>query len=274
MTACAYRSLEPVLRQRVSELWARRERDAVFVEVARRVASRRIGRAVGGAVGVAFGVATFLVGFAGFPSHKATATHLLFLGWPAALVVGLACRALAGPLLARRARVSLSGNLALDLRALEVDPLRAACERAMAWERASAALPLAAMSLLAPLTIHGLLWLALCAANARPDGAEDFGTWIGLSAIIVGHAHLALLVCAVRWARKLRTTETAHLRRGLGRAWGKALLVSMGIACLPGAVLLAIPPMLVGVTGLLFVPLMYACTARTLLHERIALEAT
>lgn len=96
---------------------------------------------------------------------------------------------------------------------------------------------------------------------------------IGLSVVLVGHAHLALLVCAVRWAFTLRTRATAELRVGLGRAWGKALAISAGIACLPGAVLLGIPPLLVAVTGLLFVPFMYFGTARILASERIALEA-
>lgn len=282
MTACAYRSLEPVLRQRVAELCERRERDAMFVDVARGIASRRLGRAVGGAAGVAVGVAAFLAGLAAFWNHDSQASHamqvastqLLAAAWPLALAAGAAARMLARPLLARRARVSMSGEPALDLRALEAaDPLRDACDRAMAWERASAALPLAALSLLAPLTIHGVVWAGLAHGESLTSATQDFGAWIGLSAIIVGHAHLALLVCAVRWAFKLRTRETAELRVGLGRAWGKALAISAGIACLPGAVLLAIPPLLVVATGLLFVPLMYYCTARTLTRERIALEA-
>ena len=282
MTACAYRSLEPVLRQRVAELRERRERDVMFVEVARGVASRRLGRAVGGAVGVAFGVAAFLAGLATFWNHDSPASHamqvgsteLLLIAWPLALAAGAAARWVARALLARRARVAMSGEPALDLRALEAaDPLRDACDRAMAWERASAALPLAALSLLAPLTLHGVVWAGLAHGESLSSAMQDFGAWIGLSAILVGHAHLALLICAVRWAFKLRTRETAELHVGVHRAWGKALAISGATACLPGLVLLAVPPLLVVATGLLFVPLMYVCTARTLTRERIALEA-
>jgi hypothetical protein len=282
MTACAYRSLEPVLWQRLADLRERREHDAVFVDVARRIASRRIGRAVGGSVGVAMAVASFasaLLGLLGDGSagpERIAATELLFLACPAALVAGALARLLARPLLSLGGRVAMSGNPSVDLARLETaDPLREACDLAMSWERKSAALPLAAVSLFAPLCIHGFVWFVVSTpSSAFSSGMNDFGTWIALSAIIVGHAHLALLVCAVRWACKLRSVETGALRVGLGRAWGTALLVSGGIACLPGIALIAIPPILVLVTGLTFVPLMYHWTARTIQRERMALEAT
>jgi hypothetical protein len=282
MTACAYRSLEPVLRQRVAELRERREHDAVFVDVARRIASRRIGRAVGGGVGVAIAVAAFAIGLVAFfrrgelvhPDLR-TSTELLYLAWPVALVAGALSRLLARPLLALGGRVTMSGNPSIDLARLEsADPLREVCDVAMSWERRSAALPMAALSLLAPLSIHGIVWFALARPETADSGMDDFGTWIAVSVILVGHAHLALLVCAVRWACRLRSVETGMLWVGVGRAWGTALLVSGGIACLPGVVLLAIPPILVLVTGLAFVPLMYHWTARTIERERRALEAT
>ena len=277
MTACAYRSLEPVLVQRVAELRARRERDAVFVDVAHDVACRRVGRAVGGGVGVAMATAAFAFALIGFSrdSDRIASTALLFLAWPVALVAGALARLLAHPLLSMGGRVGLSGDPRVDLARLEaIDPLRSACDVAMAWERRSAALPMAAVSLLAPLTIHGIVWFGLSRPEVAATAMADFGTWIGLSALIVGHAHLALLVCSVRWACKLRAVETLELRIGLGRAWGKALLVTLGVACLPGIVLLAVPPILVAATGLVFVPLMFHVAARTVARERMALEAT
>jgi hypothetical protein len=48
----------------------------------------------------------------------------------------------------------------------------------------------------------------------------------------------------------------------------------VGLACLPGIVLLGIPPILVALTGLLFIPAMYVVTARCIQRERFALEAT
>jgi hypothetical protein len=276
MTACAYRSLEPVLVQRVAELRERRERDAMFVGGALRVAARRVGRSAAGAVGVAMALAAFACALLGLPSsaERLVSTELLILAWPAALVAGVIGRLLARLLLSLRVREVPSGDPGLDLARLEAtDPLREARDVAMSWERRSTALPLAAVSLLAPLTIHLVVWFALSRPDAITTGLDDYGTWIALSVVIVGHAHLALLVCAVRWAYRLRTMETLELQIGRGRGWGTALLVSGGLACLPGIVLLAIPPLLVLVTGLAFVPLMYHVTARTLVRERQALEA-
>jgi hypothetical protein len=280
MTACAYRSLEPVLLQRFSELRERREHDAMFVDLARRVARRRVGRAVAGGAGVVMAVAAFGFGLLGFSRDgganpdRILSTELLFLAWPVALLLGALARVLARPLLSFGGRVPLSGNPGLDLARLEAsDPLREACDIAMSWERRSAALPMAAASLLAPLTIHGIVWFVLARPSTAVSGMDDFGSWIALSVIIVGHAHLALLVSALRWAYKLRSVETIQLQIGLGRGWGTALLVSAGVACLPGIVLLAIPPILVLVTGLAFVPLMFHATARTIERERRVLEA-
>ncbi|HEY3817026.1 MAG TPA: hypothetical protein VGL81_07645 [Polyangiaceae bacterium] len=274
MSACAYRSLEPVLRQRVAELQARREEDVIFVDMARRVAARRIGRAVGGGVGLCTAVAALAIGVVGFAldGKLGISTWLLFLAWPAALVSGVLARLVARPLLSLgEGGIAMSGNPSVDLVRLEsTDPLRRACDLAMSWERSSAALPMAALSLLAPLSIHGAIWWI----HAQPGPmADDFGIWIAVSMVIVGHAHIALLVCAVRWAYRLRSVETVQLRADLGRAWGSALLVSAGVACIPGIVLLAIPPILVLVTGLAFVPLMYHCTAGAVARERLALEA-
>lgn len=281
MTACAYRSLEPVLWQRLADLRERREHDALFVDVARRVASRRIGRAVGGGVGVVMAAAAFAMGLLGFAhdgspgTDRVASTALLFLAWPVAIAAALTARFIARPLLSLGGRVAMSGNPSVDLARLEAaDPLPEARDLAMSWERWSAALPMAAVSLLAPLSIHGLVWWAFARPQVAASGMEDFGTWIGVSVILVGHAHLALLGCAVRWAYKLRSVRTPKLPIGLGRAWGTALLVSACFACLPGIVLLAIPPLLVLVTGLAFVPLMYHWTASTLARERMALEAT
>lgn len=283
MTACAYRSLEPVLVQRVAELRAARERDAVFVGVARRVAARRIGRSLAGCVGVAMGGAAFIVTLASLLAegdgrrYRVAATLLLLAAWPAALAVGVVGRLAARWLLATEARVTLTGDATRDLARLEArDPLRDAVGAAIDWERRGAALPLAALSLITPLTIHWVVYMVLSSSgpSSLQSLMDDFGTWVTLSVVIVGHAHLALLVAAVRWAVKLRTLPTDLIRIDVHRRWGVALLVATGIACIPGIVLLAIPPILVAVTGLLFVPAMYLVTARNLAVERAALEAT
>ena len=276
MTACAYRSLEPVLVQRVTELRASRERDAVLVDVARRVAARRIARSLAGCTGVAMGGAAFIVSLAALlvtgddHRYRAAATLLLLAAWPAAIAVGIVARVAARNVLAGDVRIPMSGDAAADLALLEArDPLRETVAAARAWERRSTALPLAALSLLTPLTIHWLVYAAVSLPGGAGEAAlADFGTWIALSVIIVGHAHIALLVVAVRWAVKLRTVPTDVLQLAVHRAWGLALVVSSGIACIPGIVLVGIPPVLVAVTGLLFVPAMYVATVKKLAAER------
>jgi len=281
MTACAYRSLEPVLVQRIIELRERRERDTVLVDVARRVAARRIGRAVGGAVGAALGVTALLsamVSFLAGPSQasfQTAATILLLAAWPLGVAAAAVGHWFARSLLSVDPASTLSGDPAVDLVALEAaDPLRDTCAAAMRWERRSAALPLAAVSLLAPLTIHWFVWVLMSLPRITMQTAEEFGTWIGISGILVGHAHVALLVMAIRWTGKLRSTPTCALRDHLSRGWGPAFGVAVGAAAVPGIVLLGVPPILAAVTGLLFVPLMFIATARCIQQERFALEAT
>ncbi len=280
MAACAYRTLEPVLVQRALELRELRMHDAPLAVVARRVASRRVSRAVGGAVGTLMGVLVFLVAIASFIEHypdqeriQRWATLLLLAAWPAALVSGLLARLATRAASSASARLPMTGDPATDLARLERhDPLARAREVALAWERRSVALPLAALSLLAPLTIH---WCVYCVPSGGGDRlVQDFGFWIALSGVLVGHAHLALLVSAVRWTGKLCAMPTDEMRLHGHRGWGNALGVSVAIGCLPGVVLFAIPPALIAITGVLFIPFMYVATVRILGAERLALEAT
>jgi hypothetical protein len=283
MSACAYRSLEPVLQQRLAAVRERNESEAPFVGVARRVAVRRIGRAAGGFVATVVGGSALLVGLASWLSSGAdegyshtVATVLLIAAWPAGIVAVLLARAIAHGALSgpADAPLHLTGDLAKDLARLDAGgPLAAMRGTAERWERAAAAWPLAALSLVTPLTIHLIVdWIP----NRGHDASmlQDFGTWIALSVVLVGHSHLAVLVGAVRWARSLPERPTELLTYGLSRSWGVTLLVAVGLACLPGIVLLGIPPILVAVTGLLFIPVMYVLTARCIQRERFALEAT
>ena len=89
-----------------------------------------------------------------------------------------------------------------------------------------------------------------------------------MSVIIVGHAHLALMIMTVRWAWRLRPSS---LTVDVHPSWATALLVAAGVACVPGVILFALPPILVGITGLLFVPALFAITARRIQTERMKL---
>jgi len=273
MTTCAYRSLEPVLVQRIAELRERRARDSVLVRVAERVYVRRVGRAVGGFVGVLMGVTAFAISLLGDDGHRGYATAALLLGWPAAVLGGVWGRLLAFGSFQLEPVPAPTGDAAGELARLEArDPLRDARDAAMRWERSSAAFPLAAVSLLAPLTIHFLVYALFDMSHFGVSTLDDFGKWVAVSAVIVGHAHLALLVCASRWAYKLRARSTDEIPLDVNRAWLEALLISAGIACLPGIVLLGIPPILVVLTGLLFVPVMFKLMARRVVDERGVLE--
>ena len=275
--ASAYRCLDPVIAQRIGDLQEGRARHPPAVDAALRLGAWRVGRTYGGAVGALFGLASLGVGLAAFANSpwsdripmERGAMALLLLGWPVAVLVALAAAGVARAVFPAQTRVVLTGHPELDLAVLQArDPLTDARAIATRWERPSLALPLAAVAMLSPLTLH-VFAMAVLSGQSSPD----FGGWIGISALLVGHAHLALVAMCVRWTGKLRVAPTATLRTGLTGAWLSTLTVTVGAACVPGVVLVAVPPLLVAVTGLLFVPLAYHLTARTLQRERTALEA-
>ena len=124
------------------------------------------------------------------------------------------------------------------------------------------------MTLLLPLTLHyGFL------ALFGTESAREFGAWIRLSMVIVGHAHLALVWMAIAFARKMeRSTSEGLGAMPIHREWATAWAVTVGVSAIPGLFLLAIPPILVAVTGLVFVPLMFVLVRRCVINERALLE--
>ena len=100
-------------------------------------------------------------------------------------------------------------------------------------------------------------------------GATAFGSWIGMSLVIVGHCHVALAALAWRFAKRVRALSTLQLstaRHGGWSAYGWTLVSS-----LPVAILLLIPTALVAITGVFFIPGMFALMHRRLLTERAML---
>jgi hypothetical protein len=218
-----------------------------------------------------------LAGFAVQPSvwpagrESGLLTALLLSAWPAALVVWGLTRTMAGGAIRRRvhAPLALTGDAGEDLLRLQrEDSLGEARALAARWEWAGAALPLAALSMVAPLSLHFLV-----RSLFAPVHVADFDGWIVLSVILVGHAHVALCICAVLWARALSERHTATLADGLRGSMFKALFITVGVAALPGILLMGIPPLLVLVTGLVFVPAMYAATVRCMQRERLELKS-
>jgi hypothetical protein len=276
-TPAAYRCLEPVLSDWVERVHDRQVREWPEREAARRIAARRVARAVAGATGLTvvtgafvFAIAAFVEGSWPAPVREWLLTAVFFSAWPAALVAWAVTRLAASVAIGRRvhAPIRLTGIAGEDLlRLAHEDSLASARALATRWQRASAALPLAALSMIAPLTLHFVVWCLVA-----PREALDFGKWIAISVVVVGHAHVALGVCSVLWALSLCRRETSALDSRLLRGWLKALGITVGVACVPGVLLLGIPPLLVAVTGLVFVPAMFAVTVRCMRRERLALE--
>lgn len=135
-----------------------------------------------------------------------------------------------------------------------------AAQVARKWELASLSLPLIATALIAPLTLHAPLFLGA----TRP--AHEFGEWILLSAVIVGHAHLVFAYLAHRHVRHL-TSGAPIPTHAATRTWALTVLT----AAVPGILLVGIPPIITGVTGLFLVAPMFYWARNTMLRERALL---
>ncbi len=215
-----------------------------------------IARLLAGAVGLvgALAVATLCC-----VERHPLATYALLGSSGAALVIMVVGR-VAAHLAAERTHAlpalpALTGSAAVDRQNLERhDPLvdlDARVARVRRLRRASLGLPLAAASLLGPLTLH-YPFAALGDASAR-----DFGQWIVASGIIVGLAHLTLVGMSLRYVGRLLAAEESGEPLALRSEWGFALAMVVLASCLPGVVLLAIPPVLTAVTGVVLVPAMF-----------------
>ena len=146
-------------------------------------------------------------------------------------------------------------------------------------EARSTALPLAAASLLLPLTLHGLVAMVVGWAIGTPLTAADFGGWIAASTFLVGLAHLALLVQVVLWAHSLPQRDTSQLRQNIHATWARILGVTTAVALVPavgfaadGNLMVLLPAALVLATGAAFVPLLFLHTAQRLEKERAVLN--
>lgn len=268
----AYRSAyEQLVGARLAEMKLARETLAPLLPRLRSIRSARMARALAGGVGLAG--AAWTVGCAIVGDDASPTYALLGSGLAAVATYVLARGALAIAGASERARrwelPRLTGALDVDLARIDASsPLPALRQRLDALEVWSTTLPLAAISLLMPLTLH---YLFLAAAD--PTSAESFARWIRISMVIVGHAHLALMALAIAFGRKLTRLSSEGLgllsiHREWARAWGIAILV----AAMPGVLLIAVPPLLSAVTGIVFIPFMFALTRRRLLNERATFD--
>jgi len=141
-------------------------------------------------------------------------------------------------------------------------------------ERAATAVPMMALALLLPLTIHFIVYAGIAGASGRVD-TYAFDKWIAISLVIVGHCHLILAYLCWRFAR------AGVGRGGVGvddqgwLAWWIVIVASVfsGLVLvffLPYAALalVFVVPGLVTTTGLLFIPALFGRAARRIRHER------
>ena len=267
----AYRSAyRHIVGMRLAEMKLARDAVEPLLPQLRAIGHARIARIVGGTVGVVGAAVVALLACIG--DAKSPTYALVGSGVTAIVTLFLARGLLAlGGRLGRRMPVMprLTGELEVDLARIDAsEPLRAIHRRLDSLELWSTALPLAALSLLMPLCLH---YGVATATGAQT--AEAFASWIRISLVIVGHAHLVLVALAIRFARKMKRSTSEELgAMAIRREWLKTWGITVGVSAVPGVLLLAIPPMIAGATGILFIPFMFASMQRRLMHERATLE--
>lgn len=245
----------------------------------------RVGAGISGLVGAFAVVALAIGGSVTSADADALLSVALRAAWVAMLVGGVAGWLLAKPL----ARSHIASVLAVDPRPGELRARLGDLERrsptldlarmARRLEKLSVGLPLAAVCLLAPLTLHYLVWLTYQVVwepvlDAGGGGllAIDrvFGRWMLVSMVFVGHCHLLLAFLAWRAGEATpRVPSQALASEGLSeglRALGLVTLVSV----LPGVVLCLVPTAVVLCTGL-FVPPAFAGLRARVRGERASL---
>jgi len=128
---------------------------------------------------------------------------------------------------------------------------------------ASLVVPIVGLFLIGPLSLHLLVVALICVLNPGADLASGFDTWVAMSFVCVGLAHIVGAASAA--------VRAVQLARGLP-AWSpsRVFCITVGASLLPGG-LLVFPPFLVAITGLPFVIILHAME-RIAKRERIALE--
>ncbi|MBX3228688.1 MAG: hypothetical protein KIT84_08550 [Labilithrix sp.] len=247
---------------------------APLLPALRRVVRARLARIVAGSIGVAGAAAMTFSAAWTHDESRSPAPTLMLLASAAALVAGwvLARGGLAaGARLLRRdtTELRLTGQLDADLARIDATDPRAELHRlerrAQGLELASVGLPIAGVSFLYPLSSHWLFTQLL----GGGESAGDFSQWIRVSLAIVGHAHIALAICGFLFAKRLRSlTLEGLIDLKIHREWLKAWMITIGISCLPGILLILVPPILVAITGITFIPVLWYVLHSAVVRER------
>lgn len=277
----AYRGLDHVVEERFAQIAERRREEIAAASRACAIYARRVGRSVGG--GVALAGALVLFGVAAANAIQKSSwwhtgdyvglfTYALAACWGGAIVAYVAATA-AARLHVRglvAAPLERTWDAARDLARLETSTPGRIVERLAApLEGWSAALPLAAMSFLMPLTLHFFVAEILAKGDLL---ARSYDEWISLSVTIVGHAHLVLAIFAWRYGRKLAVRESIEIVNTTHSGWLRAFGFTVLAGAIPGAIFFLIPPILVALTGAAFIPAMFILTSKRVVRERGVLE--
>ena len=268
----AYRSAyDHIVGLKQEEVREAREELEPLLPRLREVTQARVARIAAGAAGV---VGAIAMCWYAATTDSGAATYALVFGTLALAGTWALVRAvLAGA--GRFARVApepeLTGDLDRDL-ALIGDSdvrwqVRALEARADKLETASIALPFAGLTFLLPLFLHWLFGVSVLR-----ESVESYAQWIRISLVVVGHAHIGLAVLGYLFARKLHRSSSATLASlRVHHEWAKIWLITIGISSVPGIVFLLVPPILVAITGVAFIPFMVTSLYRAVVRERFEL---
>lgn len=246
-----------------------------------RIHARRVARISAGVVAIAGFCGMIVSAIAGVDRPQYSAflyvhpTLFLVASVALSLAVYFLARSVASRTFARRVWSSFDdGQDELSrLARLENDSVRWAAARIVhASEKQSLALPMAGISLLAPLSLHLVVWCVLGDGDiGSRRWLSGFDWWICASLLLVGIAHVVLAGLCVRFAGKVADASLASLSRKSPMSGWAVLGWTVLAACVPGVIAFAIPVAIVFVTGV-FIPLMFAFMHRRAIEERRALD--
>jgi hypothetical protein len=269
----AYRNDEPVLLARLEPLLVKREEAREDIAEILAVTIRRRARILAGRIGLVGALSTVAAaGLEALSSGPTTGVAtVVLLGSAAASVVAYGLVA-ADPF-HRAARdlsrlTEASGDLRREVDRLTSDrDLWTLRETAASLERQSTFLPTAAVSMLAPLTLHFFVALVLSLVD-HGRIIERFDYWIMASIVLVGASHLSLLYRASGLAVVLANTNDSEVDAA-ARSYGwKTVGWTTLYACLPGAIIWLIPVIVSFLTGALIIPALFARIGRLVTTER------
>lgn len=270
----AYRDDIAAAKIRYDEKVVRWNATAASLSSAAEVHTLRSARIAAGSVGI-IGVVVLAVAAAVsilvlHTTPKGGLSLILLATWVAVVIAYQLARRRAAARAARAARAPApSDDPWADLARLAALPPGASLHAlAASQERASASLPLVALSLLLPLSIHGFLYASAVVATCHAEVIGNYDFWILLTMIGVGHAHLALAWFARSFAKSLASIPDHEVIAEAERRASRAFWWTVGISAIPGAYLVCIPPILVAVTGAIFCKPMFRRIAAEVLLER------